>query len=138
MLEYIWENGIPSLVQDKHNEIVLPLADGGVTPIIEKAPDEAVEAVGVWQSVDGGKNTQLEVLNKKIQAVHQSLEKHPLPRHLAWIGLRQAVWKTVEYVLPAMKLSFKEAHSLAKELYRPLLPMLGCNRNFPLFLSAHF
>ena len=134
MLEYIWENGIPSLVQDKHNEIVLPLADGGVTPIIEKAPDEAVEAVGVWQSVDGGKNTQLEVLNKKIQAVHQSLEKHPLPRHLAWIGLRQAVWKTVEYVLPAMKLSFKEAHSLAKELYRPLLPMLGCNRNFPLCL----
>ena len=28
----------------------------------------------------------------------------------------------------------KEATYLAKELYRPLLPKLGCNRNFPLQL----
>ena len=33
-----------------------------------------------------------------------------------------------------MSLSVKDAERFAKELYRPLLPKLGCNRNFPLCL----
>ena len=62
------------------------------------------------------------------------MAQFPLPRHLAWIELRQAIWKTIEYVLPATMMSRSEATLLAKELYRPLLPKLGCNRNFPLQL----
>ena len=62
------------------------------------------------------------------------MEKSPLPRHLTWIGLRQSIWKSIEYVLPATTFTRSEAATLAKELYRPLLPKLGCNRNFPLLL----
>ena len=62
------------------------------------------------------------------------MAQSPLPRHLAWIGLRQAIWKSIEYVLPATTMTRSEATYLAKELYRPLLPKLGCNRNFPLKL----
>ena len=38
------------------------------------------------------------------------------------------------YVLPTASLNVKDCKLLAKELYRPLLPKLGCNRNFPLLL----
>ena len=39
-----------------------------------------------------------------------------------------------------MSLSEKNAHTLSTEMYRPILPKLGCNRNFPLLLrynSSH-
>ena len=61
--------------------------------------------------------------------------KHPLPRHLTWIALKQSIWKSIDYVLPATTLTRTEAYTLAKELYRPLLPRLGYNRNFPLLLQ---
>ena len=59
------------------------------------------------------------------------MAQFPLPRHLAWIGLRQAIWKTIDYVLLATTMSRSKTILLAKELYRSLLPKLGCNRNFP-------
>ena len=73
-------------------------------------------------------------LIKKVRQIHSAITKSPLPRHLNWIGLRQAIWKSIEYVLAATTLSWKEAAQLAKELYRPLLTKLGYNRNLPLLL----
>ena len=60
--------------------------------------------------------------NKK---VHTVLNDSPLPRHLNWIELRQAVWKSIEYVLIATTFTEKECAQISKELYRPLLPKLG-------------
>ena len=44
------------------------------------------------------------------------------------------MWKSIEYVLTATTFNEKECAEISKELYRPLLPILGCNRNFPLIL----
>ena len=73
-------------------------------------------------------------LVEKVRVVHTDMAMSPLPRHLTWICLRQSIWKSIEYVLPATTFTRAEAATLAKELYRPLLPKLGCNRNFPLLL----
>lgn len=73
-------------------------------------------------------------LIKKVRHIHTEISKYPLPRHLNWIGLRQAIWESIEYLLTATTLSRDEAAQLAKKLYRPLLPKLGCNRTFPLML----
>ena len=62
------------------------------------------------------------------------MDMNPLPRHLVWKGFRQAIWPAVRYVLPAMSLSHSDAQILSKKIYQPLLPKLGCNRNFPLLL----
>ena len=62
------------------------------------------------------------------------MEQYPVPRHLVWLGLRQSLWKAIEYVLPATTMSCQDASQIAKERYRKLLPKLGCNRNFPLLL----
>ena len=70
----------------------------------------------------------------KVRQTHRDMSHSPMPRHLNWIGLRQSIWKSIEYVLCATTFTRGEAATLAKELYRPLLPKLGCNRNFPLLL----
>ena len=44
------------------------------------------------------------------------------------------MWKSIEYILTATTFTEKECEQLCKELYRPLMPKLGCNRNFPLAL----
>ena len=90
--------------------------------------------MGVWQDLTGSSTKQVTELISKVRNIHAAISKSPLPRHLNWIGLRQAIWKSIEYVLTATTLSRIEAALLAKELYRPLLPKLGCNRNFPLLL----
>ena len=64
--------------------------------------------------------------------IYKEMVKAPLPRYLNWIGLWQAIWKSIEYVLPATTFNQAEAAVLAKELCMPLLPKLGCNRNFSL------
>ena len=58
----------------------------------------------------------------------------PLPRHSMWLSFKQSIWKSIEYTLPVTTFTKEEANKLGKELYRPLLPKLGCNRNFPLLL----
>ena len=87
--------------------------------------------MGVWQSIKDTDNRQLQVLITKIRDAHTTLEQAPLPRHLLWMGLKQAIWPSIAYVLPAISLSSQEIHTLAKELYRPILSRLGCNWNYP-------
>ena len=108
--------------------------DGHENNIEFKKPSDSTKAVGVWQDLTGSSTKQMSELIKKVRQIHSAITKSPLPRHLNWIGLRQGIWKSIEYVLAATTLSRKEAAQLAKELYRPLLPKLGCNRNFPLLL----
>ena len=46
----------------------------------------------------------------------------------------QSIWKSINYVLPTTTMTRTDVKHLVKELYYPLLPRLGCNRNFPLLL----
>ena len=100
-----------------------------------KHPSNATKGVGVWQDLNGSSTKQISELIEKVGKIHAEIFKSPLPRYLNWIGLRQVIWKSIEYELLAKTLSRKEAAQSVKELYRPLLPRLGCNRNFPLLLQ---
>ena len=97
-------------------------------------PTSSTEAIGVWQDAAGNFGSRLEDIVVKVQEVHAHLATSPLPLHLTCIGLKQAVWRYIAYVLPAASLNVKDYKLLAKELYCPLLPKIGCNCNFPLLL----
>ena len=43
MVEFLWHNGIPRLVQDYHDPITLTQPNGQMCPIVQKLPNEAVE-----------------------------------------------------------------------------------------------
>ena len=82
----------------------------------------------------GTSDKQVEVVIENIRKIHESTNQTPLPRHLNWIGLKQAIWKSIEYLLPATTFNDNDCLRISKELYRPLPPKLGCNRHFPLLL----
>ena len=134
LISFTWKDGKSKVSYSDPPPIFLNNEDDSIDPIAYKKPDIPTEAVGVWQAVDNKKNEQLQVLIDKIQSTHRALEQTPLPRDLTWVGLRQAIWRSIAYVLPAMSLSNKESILLAKELYRPIISKLGCNRYFPLKL----
>ena len=129
-----WNDGVWSLAVDEPPPIFITADNGTPTAIMHKLPSEATKAVGVWQDITGSSTKQVEELINKIRSTHQSMDRFPVPRHLVWLGMKQSIWKSIEYVLPATTMSAKDAALVAKELYRPLLPKLGCNRNFPIAL----
>ena len=131
---FLWTNGKWRLSEEVPPPITITDDNGRTNNIDFKQPSEATKAVGVWQDLTGSSTKQVTELISKVRQIHSAISKSPLPRHLNWIGLRQAIWKSIEYVLTATTLSRLEAAQLAKELYRPLLPKIGCNRNFPLLL----
>ena len=140
-IEFVWNKGISQIKKQTEGEIFLETLDGKKVPIQRQSPDTAMEAVGVWQDATGSNTKQLDVLLDKIRYFHTAMEKKPLPRKLCWISLKGALWRSIDYVLPAISLSKQQCTRLASELYRPLLPKLGCNRNYPKLLrynAAHF
>ena len=77
-------------------QIFLTNDDETQVPIKFMRPDEPTEAVGVWQDLLGTSSKQRQEIIGKIRKTHESLRDTPLPRHLNWIGLRQAIWKSIE------------------------------------------
>ena len=104
MINFKWIDGKVKLHEEEVGDVHLSPADGEHVAIERKRHTEAMEAVGVWQDVANTKNAQLEHLITKIHSIHEMMESRPLTRDLAWTGLRQAIWKSIEYVLPAMSL----------------------------------
>ena len=129
-----WNQGQWSLAMEPPSPIHITNDSGEEAEIIYKHPTDATKAVGVWQDIIGSSTKQVEVIIQKIRDTHKAMDRFPVPRHLVWLGMRQSLWKSIEYVLPATTMSRKDANLIAKELYRPILPKLGCNRNFPIAL----
>ena len=132
--QFSWTKGKWSLKEEEPPPISIETDNGTRENIEYKYPSDSTKAVGVWQDLIGTSSKQVKELVDKVKKIHIAMEASPVPRHLAWIGLKQSIWKSIEYVLPATTMTCKEAALLAKELYRPLLPKLGVNRNFPLLL----
>lgn len=95
-----------------------------------KTPNDAM--VGLYQDLPGNSAKQVEEIIEKVYHIHQSMHHILLPHHLAWIGLHQSIWKSIDYVLSVTFTTHFEVSIFLKEFYRLLLPKLGCNRNFPL------
>ena len=88
---YKWKNGKCTLSEDEPPPIHI-LDDKGVASEIEyKHPSEATKAVGVWQDLNGSSTKQMSELIGKVRKIHSEISKSPLPQHLNWIGLRQAI-----------------------------------------------
>ena len=132
--DFTWVNGKATLNQENPEDIFIVDDTDELHAITYKSPDEATEAVGVWQDLLGTSTKQREEIIRKVRAVHTAMATKHLPRDLVWIALKQAIWKSIDFVLPATTFTESDCATIAKELYRPMLPRLGCNRNYPLLL----
>ena len=84
--------------------ITIETDEGPPAAINFKLPSTAAKAVGVWQDLLGTSTKQLEEFTTSIHNIHNNMLQHPLPRYLTWIALKQSIWKSIDYVLPATTL----------------------------------
>ena len=108
--------------------IVVPALDGTPTIIERHEPSEPTTAVGVTQAMDGSMQAQLEVLKERADEWAQGIREGWLPRNLAWAALRQNIWASLKYPLPACTFSPQEADTVLCNFYKTLLPGLGVCR----------
>ena len=110
-------------------DITVPNLQGVPTVIDRHDPEVAIKAVGVTQAMDGSMDAQLTVLQDKAEEWADLIRKGWLPRNLAWAALRQNIWASLKYPLPACNFSPQEADSILRRFYKTMLPGLGvcCN-----------
>ena len=113
-LSFRWTDGISRLSEAAPGEINLFDDDENAVPIKYMTPTPPTKAVGVWQDAAGKSGKQLEEIIDKVREVHAHLTTSPLSHHIIWIGLKQAIWRSIEYVLPAALLNVKDCKLLAK------------------------
>ena len=55
-----------------------------------------------------------------------------MPRKIVWKGFLGALWAWVRYGMATYALSEKESSQVFSKLFRPLFPLMGIHRNFPM------
>ena len=88
---FLWTNGKWRLSDEVPPPITIKDDNGRANNIEFKKPSDATKAVGVWQDLTGSSTKQVTELISKVRMIHSDMCKSPLPRHLVWIGLRQAI-----------------------------------------------
>ena len=110
-------------------QLVMPALDGTPTVIERHEPSDPTTAVGVTQAMDGSMQAQLDILKARADEWAQGIRKGWLPRNLAWTALRQNIWASLKYPLPACTFSPQEADTVLRSFYKTLLPGLGVCRS---------
>ena len=87
----MWTSGEWRLSEEVPPPITITDDSGRTNNTDFRQPSEATKAVGVWQDLTGSSTKQVTELISKVRHIHSEIAKSPLPRHLNWIGLRQAI-----------------------------------------------
>ena len=132
LLDFTRVRGIWRLKNTSLSTLRINGADGQPTDITRLSSFDAVEAVGVRQSMDGKPQRALSELQSSMEMVAHKLASGWIPRYLTWTMIDRVVWPSLNYSLPPLSFSYKEGSKLISKLYQALLPALGVNRHFPL------
>jgi hypothetical protein len=84
---FIWKNGEPeyATIEDAPElQLTIPVQDGPPAVIERVEVHSANEMLGLWQSVSGNMDKQLEMLQEKLSAWTALLKTGHLSRNLAW------------------------------------------------------
>ena len=131
LLDYEWVDGKVRYDTREHREIHVQDARGVEGRVQRLQPQEAKEVVGVWIAPDGNNTAQMASLITKIERMTGRVRECAVPVTWMWRGFLMGMWKSVAYPLGACTLSEGDCATLAKQIYGPILPVLGVNRNMP-------
>ena len=134
LLAYHWKPSgqwVYHTAESLPGKLFVPNLEGTPESIQRHDPSTETTAVGVTQAMDGSMTAQLELLKNKADEWSASIREGYLPRNLAWSALRQNIWASLKYPLPACNFSPQEADSILRCFYKTLLPGLGVCRNIP-------
>jgi hypothetical protein len=100
---------------------------GNLVAIQHLQPNEAIKVVGIYQSVDGSMDTQIQHFTDKLINIGNCIHDNWVPHCLAWQGFQTMVWQSLKYPLATCSLTKTQGKTLTTQLYKFFLPKLGIN-----------
>ena len=76
----------------------------------------AKKAVWVWKSSDWSINKQGDVLIDKANYQSRNISSSHIKCHLDWQSLKEEIWLSLAYILPATTISWKQGNIVSQEL----------------------
>jgi len=95
---------------------------------------EAYETLGVFLAPDGNSHAQFEKMCKAVVTWVDSLRTGNISRDEVWLALQSTILRTLNYPLPALRLTNTQCEAIMAPLLQYCLPALGICRNFPRLL----
>ena len=101
--------------------------------ILRLAPSQGWKGLGVITAPDGNWNDHVKyIIEEKIQPWNKSILSSYLQKHDIYRSATTAIFKTIDYSLPATFLSSKQCSKINAQLHKVLLPKIGIDAHLPL------
>jgi hypothetical protein len=94
-------------------------------------PYQAYETLGVFLAPDGNLKAQLQKMKNVAIKWADNLRTGSLGRCEVWIALQSTILRTLNYPLPALRLTKAQCNSILAPILQYCLPEMGICRNFP-------
>ena len=89
-------------------EVTVRNADGIRIPLPRMESSEATMTLGVFLAPDGNNNAAVDHLRNKTEEWRDQIRSSHLQKYEAWYALTSTIWKSIEYPLPALTMTYKE------------------------------
>ena len=116
---------------DLPGDITVRDADGQMKTLPRLEPHEAIETLGIFISMDGNNEKQVEKLRDKAETYAEHTRTGFLTKEEAWHSLHSTVMKTLEYPMEAMSLTRQQWDYIMAPILKVALPRSGIVRTFP-------
>jgi hypothetical protein len=133
LIDFVWRNNSWHYAskRDVPGDITVRDADGQVKPLPRLEPHEANETLGIFLTMDGDQQAEVQHLRSKTSAFAEHLRTGMIQRDEAWHALHSTILKTLEYPMDAINLTKKQWDYVMAPLLRVVLPRSGIARTFP-------
>ena len=116
---------------DTPYEVSVQDTDGIRIPLPRMDCSEATMTLGVFLAPDGNNDAAVTHLRNKTEEWQEQIRTSHLQKHEAWYALTSMIWKTIEYPLPALTLTYDECVNIMAPAKSGGLSKSGVCQKFP-------
>ena len=133
LLEFGWKDGNFYYTPSKDTPTnISVLNKDGIRQTLERIePNRAQKTLGVYLAPDGNDDDQFTALLEKSHAWADQIRAGHLPKHLVLQSLKQSLWSSLKWPMPATCLTEDQTRRIMKPALRAALPRLGFVPTFP-------
>ena len=133
LLEFIWKDGNFRYATPTETPTSISILDkDGIRQNLERIePDRAQKTLGVYLAPDGNDKDQFTALLEKSKAWADQVRAGHLPRHLVLQSLKQSLWMSLKWPMPATCLTEDQIEQIMRPALKVALPRIGFVSTFP-------
>ena len=132
-IAFIWQAGKWRLASAEETPFEISVLDHkGQRVVLDKlGPDDTKETLGTYVAPSGTMEDQVENMVAASKKWADQIRAGKLNKTNAWLALKTTIWKTLEYPLPALTLTYDQCETIMRPALRAGLNASGMCAIFP-------